>query len=153
MGEKIEHRIGVQAPAEVIWESLIDVASWPEWSVIYPRAEGVVRLGGLLELTLALPKREPREIKATVSDWVPHEYIHWSTRSRFGLVKTTRYLEIEALTETGCIVSNGEVVDGAFAEGFLQRNGWAMRAGFEQLNEALKARAEAAWRERQNATT
>jgi len=152
MGVKLEHRIGVQAPAEVIWESLIDVESWPEWTVIYPKAGGVVRIGAQLDLTLALPQRQPRQVTATILDWAPNDHIHWTTRETFGLKKSTRYLEIEVLADTGCIFSNGEIFDGMLGEDFAARNRHAIRAGFEQLGEALKARAEAAWQAKQKAT-
>ena len=42
MPVKLEHRIGVQAPAEVIWESLFDVPGWEGWNPLYPRAAGVI---------------------------------------------------------------------------------------------------------------
>ncbi|HEX6866860.1 MAG TPA: SRPBCC domain-containing protein [Caulobacteraceae bacterium] len=152
MPVKLEHRIGVQAPAEVIWESLVDVASWPEWTQIYSKAGGIIRIDSQLDLTLALPKRQPREVKATVLDWAPNDHIHWTTRGRFGLSKSLRYLEIEALTETGCIFSNGEIFEGMLGEDHAARNGFAIRSGFALLGEALKERAEAAWQAKQKAT-
>ena len=29
---KIEHRIGIQAPADVIWEILADIPGWEAWN-------------------------------------------------------------------------------------------------------------------------
>ena len=153
MAVKLEHRIGVQAPAEVIWESLFDVPGWPAWSSIYPKAQGVIRLGAVLDLELALPGQPPQQIRPTIVDWVPEDRIHWTTRSRYGLVKTIRYLEIEALSETGCIFSNGEIYDGYLGQRMANRDRHAIRAGFAALGEALQQRAEAAWRARQSVTT
>lgn len=153
MAVKLEHRIGIQAPAEVIWESLIDVEGWPAWSQLYPRAAGKVRIGATLSLDLALPGQPVQAISPTILDWAPEDHIHWTTRSQFGLMKTTRYLEIEVLTETGCIFSNGEIFDGYLGPGYAGRNRRALRAGFAALGEALQQRAEAAWRERQAVTT
>lgn len=153
MAVKLEHRIGIQAPAEVIWESLIDVENWPAWSQLYPRAAGVVRIGNTLSLDLALPGQPVQAITPTILDWAPEDHIHWTTRGRFGLMKTVRYLEIEALSETGCIFSNGEIYDGYLGPRYANRNRRAIRAGFAALGEALQQRAEAAWRERQAVTT
>jgi hypothetical protein len=153
MGEKLEHRIGVQAPAEVIWESLIDVASWPQWNPLYPKAQGVVRIGNTLDLTLQLPGRPAQEIRPVILDWVPNDHIHWKLKLMGGLVKTIRYIEIEALSETGCIFSNGEIFDGWLASSVIKQHGRAIKAGFASMGEALRARAEAAWRERQGITT
>lgn len=150
---KLEHRIGIQAPAEVIWESLIDVGGWEAWNPLYPRAAGVVRIGSTLSLDLALPGKPVQKITPTVLDWAPQDHIHWTTQSRWGLTRTTRYLEIEALTENGCIFSNGEIYGGYLGQQYAQRNRRAIRAGFAALGEALQQRAEAAWRERQSVTT
>lgn len=153
MGVKLEHRIGVQAPADVIWESLFDVSAWPDWNPLYPKAGGVVRIGATLDLTQQLPGHQPQAIRPTVLDWAPNDHIHWATRSHGGLVKTIRYIEIEILSETGCIFSNGELFNGLMASSVLRRQGRALRAGFTTMGEALRARAEAAWRERQGLTT
>ena len=153
MPVKLEHRIGIQAPAEVIWESLINVEGWEAWNPLYPRAAGVVRIGSTLSLDLALPDRPVETITPTILDWAPEDHIHWTTRSRWGLTKTIRYIEIEALSETGCIFSNGEIYRGYLGERYARSNRRAIRAGFASMGEAVQRRAEAAWRERQAVTT
>ena len=60
-----------------------------------------------------------------------------------GLVKTTRYLEIEQLTESGCIFTNGELFDGYLGPSIAKRMRPALRSGFAAMGEALKARVEA----------
>ena len=153
MAVKLEHRIGVQAPAEVIWESLFDVPGWPAWNPIYPKAGGIIRIGAQLDLELAMPGLAPQQIRPVIVDWVPEDRIHWTTRSTYGLVKTIRYLEIEALSETGCIFSNGEIYEGFMGQRIANRDRRAIRAGFAALGEALQQRAEAAWRAKQASTT
>src|ERR1700682_2500622 len=106
---KIEHRIGVQAPAEVIWEIVSDLSHWGDWNPLYPRAEGQLRIESRLELVLALPGQKPQVIRPTIIDWVPNEQIHWGLKMMGGLIRSVRYIEIEALTATGCIFSNGEI--------------------------------------------
>jgi hypothetical protein len=150
---KLEHRIGIRAPAEVIWESLADIPGWAEWNPLYPKAEGVIRIGTALNLELALPGQPPQMIQPVILDWAPYDHIHWTLRLKRGLVKTVRYLEIEALTETGCIFSNGEIFDGWLGPRMAQRLRRPIKAGFAALSEALRDRAEAAWRERQGITT
>ena len=147
MAVKLEHRIGIQAPAEVIWESMVDISGWEAWNPLYPRAEGTVRIGNVLNLELAMPGQKPRMIAPVIRDWAPHDHIHWTTKT-FG-TRTIRYLEIEALTETGCIFSNGEIYDGFIGKRYATRQRRSIRAGFASLGEVLKQRAEAAWRERQ----
>ena len=68
MPVKLEHRIGVQAPAEVIWESLFDVEGWAAWNPLYPRAAGVIRIGSTLSLDMALPGQAPQTVTPTILD-------------------------------------------------------------------------------------
>jgi hypothetical protein len=150
---KIEHRIGIQAPADVIWESMVDISGWESWNPLYPRAEGTVRIGNVLNLTVNIPDLPPRQIQPRILDWAPADHIHWTLSLAGGLVKTIRYLEIEALSETGCIFSNGEIFDGMLGGYVARRYRRQLRAGMATMGEALQRRAEAAWRDRQPLTT
>lgn len=144
-GARIEHRIGIQAPAEVIWEIIRDLPRWAEWNPTYPHASGEVRIGAQLDVTAALPGQAPIALKPTVLDWVPNEQLHWKASFMNGLVKTVRFIEIETLAETGCIVCNGEYIGGLMGGSAARRIGRSAYRGFAAMNEALKARAEAAW--------
>lgn len=148
-GLRIEHRIGVQAPAEVVWEVISDLGAWEQWSKLYPRASGDIHIGSVLDITLALPGQAPRQIQPTVLEWVPNEQLHWRLTLLGGLVKTTRFFEIETLAEASCIVSNGEIIGGLIGPRVGKRVGRTIYRAFVEMNEALKARAEALWRARQ----
>ena len=146
MRVKIEHRLGIQASPEAIWALIADIDGWARWNPLYPKAEGAIRIGSPLTLELALPGRKPQTIRPVVVDWVPNEQILWRLSMLGGLLKSTRYLEIEQLTETGCIFSNGELFEGLAGPTVARRMGPAIRAGFAAMGEAVKARVEAAWR-------
>ncbi len=146
MSVKIEHRLGLPAPAEAIWAVIADFDRWNEWNPLYPRAEGVLRIGSPLSLDLALPGRAVQVIKPVILDWVPNEQIHWRLSLAGGLVKTTRYLEIEILGERNCIFANGELFDGLAGPFAARRMGGSIRAGFKAMGEAVKARVLATWR-------
>jgi hypothetical protein len=153
MSDTIEHRIGVQAPAEAIWAVVSDFGRWSEWNPLYPRAEGALRIGATLTLDLALPGRPVQTIRPVILDWIPNEQIHWRLTALAGLVKTTRFIEIEKLTETGCIFANGEVFDGSLGPMVVRQLQGPIRAGFRAMGEAVKARAEALWRAGADAPT
>ena len=144
-GIPIEHRIGIQAPAEVIWGLIYDLKSWEVWNPIYTKAAGDIHIGSTLEMTLELPGQQPQQIKPVVLEWVPNEQLHWRLSFLGGLVKTTRYIEIEQLAEESCIVANGEFFAGLMGPSVVRRVGGSVRRGFIAMNEALKARAEAQW--------
>ncbi len=149
-GFRVEDRIGIQAPAEVIWEIVYDVARWNEWNPTYPKVEGQVRIGETLTVTLALPGQSETIIRPKVLEWQPLSQLHWELRMLSGAIKTIRYVEIESLTEVACVVDNGEIFGGIMGPSFGRRMGRTVQRGFKAMNEALKARAEAVWLERKS---
>lgn len=147
-GVRVEHRIGVQAPAEVIWALLHDVARWSEWNPLYAEASGEIRIGAALDLAVVLPGMKPQKARATVLEWVPNEQLHYQTVSLGGLIRGTRYVEIEQLAPESCIVSNGEIMGGFIGTRLAATIGPKVYRAIRGMNEALKERAEARWRER-----
>jgi len=147
-GVRIEDRIGVQAPAELIWEIVRDLHLWEEWNPTYTRAVGEVRIGEILTLDLALPGQPVQQIRPRVMEWVPNEQLHWQLKLMGGMIKTVRYIEITSLSEAGCIVDNGEIFGGLMGPSLGKRMGSVVRRGFQAMNEALKARAEAEYQRR-----
>ena len=143
---KIEHRLGVAAPAHEIWKLVGDLAHWKDWNPLYTEAEGTLAFGAPLKLTLVLPGRKPQVIRPIVESWTPDELIHWKLKMLGGLVRTIRYIEIEKLTDTGCIFSNGEIFDGLLGPLVARSMRGAIRSGFAAMGEAVKAKVEAAWR-------
>jgi hypothetical protein len=147
-GVRVEHRVGIQAPAEVIWELVYDIATWTTWNPLYVAASGVIRIGETLDLTIALPGMKPQKAKATVLEWVPNEQLHYQTTGLGGLVRGTRYVEIEQLAEESCIVSNGEIMGGLLGPTLAHSIGPKVFRAIRAMDEALKEQAEARWLER-----
>lgn len=148
-GFRVEDRIGIQAPADVIWDILYDLDRWHEWNPTYPSAAGQVRLGSVLDVTLALPGQPTQTLKPKVLEWVPNAQLHWELRMMGGLIRTLRYVEIESLAIQSCVVDNGEIFGGLMGPSLGARMGRTVQRGFRAMNEALKTRAEEAWSARQ----
>jgi hypothetical protein len=141
-----EFRIGVQTPAAVIWEMVVDVNGWPGWNPLYPKAKGEVQFGSVLELEVALPGQPPRTIRPKVRDWTPNEQIIWDLSMMGGLIRSTRYIEIETLENGNCIFSNGEFFEGPLMRLIGKKTRRAIKAGFRAFGETVRDRAEAAWK-------
>ena len=148
---RIEHRLGVQAPAEVVWRVISDLPAWSDWNPLYTRAKGQLRIGGRLTLTEQLAGQEPRIIKPTVVDWVPDAQILW--RMSQGLLRRFRYMEIEKLSDQGSVFSSGEDWWGLPARFVGRDRRRAIRHAFEAMNEAVRDRAHALWRAEGGAPT
>jgi hypothetical protein len=130
----------------VVWQVLADLERWGQWNPIYPKAEGRLSIGGRLEITETMPGGEPVQITPTVVDWVPDAQILWRMSQKLGFLKRLRYLEIDPLSDEGCIFANGEDWYGRPARYVTSAQRRAMREGFAALGEALSARAVSVWR-------
>lgn len=150
---RVEHRIGIQAPVDIIWEILADIPGWESWNPLYPKAAGELRIGEILELTVALPGEPLRHIEPVIFDWTPNDQIHWRLSMMGGLVQSVRFLELEVLGDASCIFSNGELFTGLLGGAVANSKRRAIRKGFTAMGEALAARAEATWRSRGGAPT
>jgi hypothetical protein len=150
---KIEHRIGVLAPATAIWPMIEDIQNWPAWNPIYRKVEGRIAFGAQLTLEVALPGDQPRVIKPLVVDWTPNEQIIWKLSMLGGLLRSTRYIELETLDNGNCIFSNGEIFEGPLMGLISKAQRKMIKAGFAQFGEIVRDRAEADWRAEQQSAT
>ncbi len=147
MSFRIEHRIGVAAPASEVWDLVYDLEGWKDWSGLYTEARGKIAIGATLNFAFTSGDRAPMRAVATVYDWVPEAQLAWSARLAGGL-RTLRYVEIERLGDKNCILSNGDYYSGVgslFMSRGLRRD---IRAAFRHMNENAKRIAEARWVEK-----
>jgi len=141
MSYKIEHRVGIAAPADRIWAFVADLEGWREWNPVHPEINGRLAIGATLDLVEQLEGEAPRRLVMTIEDWVPNTQILWKG-PRGPLARSLRFIEIEALSDTGCIFANGEVYDGVLGELAAKRRRRALHKAFRAMGEAVKARVE-----------
>jgi hypothetical protein len=140
-----ENRLGVPTPAEIVWKVISDLPGWAAWNPLYVKAEGALGFGAKLTLTQSL-NGETTIITPTVVDWVPDSHVHWRISEMGGLVQRVRYLEIEKLSDEGCVFSHGEIWSGRLA-GFVRGRMRGLNRAFEAMGEAVRERSIAIWRE------
>jgi hypothetical protein len=147
MQRAVEHRIGVQAPAELVWEVISDFASWETWNPVHPRIEGEMRIGTTLT-TDFVTEGGTATLTPIVQDWVPYEQLHWRTKRLKGFVTAIRYIEIDKKGEESAIFSNGELFVGPLVRFVSRAERKRLRAAFTIMGEALRDHVEALWSER-----
>ena len=148
MQRAVEHRIGVQAPADLVWEVISDFATWGEWNPVHPRIQGEMRIGTTLTVDFVTEGAPATTLTPTVQDWVPYEQLHWRTKRLRGLVTAIRYIEIDKKGEESAIFSNGELFIGPLVRFIGVGERRRLRAAFTRMGEAVRDRAEALWSER-----
>lgn len=149
MKRAVEHRIGVQAPAEVVWEVVSDFSTWKDWNPLYRKAEGQMKIGTALTLEQHLPGEPPKVVAPIVQDWVPYEQLHWRSTRLGGFVTAIRYLEIENMGPNNSTFSNGELFMGLLLRFVTREERRKLKAAFTEMGEAVRDRAEVIWSERQ----
>jgi hypothetical protein len=149
MKRAVEYRLGVQAPAEIVWEVVSEFEAWHQWNPLYRKAEGQMKIGTVLTLEQHLPGEPAKVITPIVQDWVPYEQLHWRSTRIGGFVTAIRYLEIENMGETNSTFSNGELFMGLLLRFVGRDERRKLRAAFTEMGEAVRDRAEAIWSERQ----
>lgn len=148
MKRAVEHRIGVQAPAEIVWEVVSEFETWHQWNPLYRRAEGQMKIGTALTLEQHLAGEPPKVIAPIVQDWVPYEQLHWRSTRMGGFVTAIRYLEIENMGPSNATFSNGELFMGLLLRFVSRDERRRLKAAFTEMGEAVRDRAEAIWSER-----
>jgi hypothetical protein len=150
--DRIEHRLGIATPPDVIWGIISDLAGWSAWNPSYARASGRLSIGAPIALDATFPGVKSMHSEGRIVDWVPDIQLLWRVKlPMFG--RSLRYLEIEKLGDTNCIFANGEILEGFGARYVSQRQRAAAYRGFEAMNLAVKARAEQMWRAARQAPT
>jgi hypothetical protein len=144
MAHKIEERVGIRASQARVWEVLSDFEGWKDWNPLYPKVDGRLGIGAPLTLEQRLPGQPPETISVGVIDWIPYEQIHWGTQLARGWAQYVQYIEIEPLGAENCIFSIGRLYGGFLGDYIAKRARRTVRAGFEQMCEALRVEAEKA---------
>lgn len=147
MSVKIEYRVGIAAPVEVVYEVLADIEAWPQWSPIHKRVEGKLGFGTPLSLEEHYEGLGGWSVTGMITDWSPLSHIHVEVPKPFYAGRLIRFFEFDRLSETGCTFSVGALFTGFLSEREGQKYGPYIKAGFALMAEALKVRAEAVFAE------
>lgn len=138
---RIEKRLGVQATSEQIWDLIADLSAWQTWNPNDLEVSGTIAYGGSLQMREAWPGLPERQCNASIAEWQPSGRLVWIENRGF-LIRTLRYLEIEQLGPTNCIVTSGIRFFGLRGELFHDKHKSAIREGHLAIVTGLKAAAE-----------
>ena len=139
---RIEKRIGVRATSDRIWDLVADLPGWRRWNPVDAEVEGVIAFGGRLTMTEAWPEMPPRQSLAQVAERQPRVRLVWAEKRGF-LFQSLRYIEIEELAPSNCILAIGVRFSGLRGELFHDKHRPAIRKAHEAMAEGLKTAAEA----------
>jgi hypothetical protein len=143
MSREIRHTIEIAASPAVVWALLTDTSSFSEWNPFMHRAQGELRVGAKLDVNIEPPGGRPMSFKPTVLAVEPERELRWIGRFIMpGLVDGEHSFRLEPTEHGGTRFTQSERLSGLLVRAFsgaLDKT----QLGFEQMNGALKARAEA----------
>lgn len=135
--------VPVAASAEEVWAVLIDFERWGEWNPSVPEIRGEAELGSQVHLTLAMPGRPSARVTATLTEVVPNRRLCWHGQvGADWLFAGTREFDLAPQPDGTVHMTHVEDVRGLLFPVFKLAMGPALQQHHDNLNEALKRRAE-----------
>lgn len=135
--------IEIDASAERVWAVLTDFGSYPQWNPFIKSVTGEPRHGARLQIAIQPSGGKAMRFSPTVLAAEAGRELRWLGRFLFpGLFDGEHRFLIEPLGESRVRFQQSERFSGLLVgllRGSLDRD---TRRGFEEMNEALKARAE-----------
>jgi hypothetical protein len=145
---QLHTEIEIDAPAERVWGVLTDFASYPQWNPFIRQISGELNIGGRLKVRLEPPESRGITLRPKVLSAEPNHHLRWLGHLLVpGLFDGEHSLIIEALEENRVRFVQSEAFRGLLVPLFARSLNNNTRRGFEEMNRALKERAEASAKE------
>jgi hypothetical protein len=144
MVRSISHTIDIDATPEAVWRELADIGSYADWNPFVRRIEGELEENARIQVEIEPPGGRRMKFRPTVLAARPGRELRWLGRLILpGLFDGEHSFRIEPAGEGRSRLTQAERFSGLLVRPFGGALGKTER-GFEAMNVALKARAEAA---------
>jgi uncharacterized protein YndB with AHSA1/START domain len=141
--------VDIEAPAELVWEVLVDLASYPQWNPYTVKVESTLKLGEPVNLYLPNPM-EPGALLHVVEQLVAFDrpkMLSWQMVPSEGNPDAARRDQVLEVTgPKSCRYYSTDQFLGPTAKQVMEMHGPWVKGGFDAVAQALKVRAEALYR-------
>ena len=145
MARTVTTEIEINAPTSTVWDNLTQLESFAEWNPFITRSSGTVAVGSKLENHMDLPGGRAMTFKPTVTEVKEGEVFEWLGSLPLAKLFDGRHrFELHPTPSGGTRLVHSEVFTGLLVPIMGAKLYERTEAGFVAMNEALKARAEAA---------
>jgi hypothetical protein len=142
MKREISHTIEIEASPAEVWAILTDSASFRAWNPFIHSLDGELRTGAKLSVTVQPPGHRSSTFHPTVLAAVPARELRWIGRVLIpGIFDGEHGFLLEPTATGHTRLTQMEHFSGILVRPF-SRTIDSTEIGFQQMNEALKARAE-----------
>jgi hypothetical protein len=144
MAHELHTQIEIDAAPDAVWAILTDLPAYPDWNPFITSSEGVVAVGEQLTSRLEPPGGQAITIKPTVTEVEHGRSFEWLGRLVVPLLFDGRHRFELVPNGDGTRLIHTEHFTGLLVPLLKKSLDTKTLAGFEAMNSALKARAEAA---------
>jgi hypothetical protein len=139
---EIRTTIEINATVEAVWDILMDFESYPEWNPFIRSVEGEPVVGADLDAMIGASGKKPMKISPVVQEFdAPTRFSWLGSLGPTGVFDGQHQFELVE-TETGTRLSHYEEFTGILAPLVLSAIRKSTTRGFNEMNQALKSRAE-----------
>ena len=136
--------VEIDAPAAFVWDVLVDFPRYPEWNPYTIAAETTLEIGDRIDLTLPSPDGSEGTIlnREFIRIVDPPHHLRYDTGEEYPGLLGMRDQYITELGPDHCAYYTTDALSGELADLVMEANGDWIKAGFDAVATALKARAE-----------
>ena len=141
--KEIVTEIEIAASAERVWDILTSFEQYSNWNPFIQKIDGKAEAGERLTVSIVPPGAKGMTFKPTLTRAVPGQELRWLGRFLLpGLFDGEHRFEIHPLTEKSVRFVQRENFGGLLVPLLWKSLGTQTRQGFNDMNTALKHRAE-----------
>ena len=138
----LESHVDINATPEQVWAVLTDFAAFPEWNPFLTSITGSLGRGHRLEVRFCPPETRPMTLKPTVTAYEPGRHFAWLGHFLVPRIFDGAHeFRVDANERGGTSLTQRETFRGILVPFFSATLKHTLE-GFEQMNQALKQRAE-----------
>jgi hypothetical protein len=137
--KEIYTEIAISASPQRVWGVLTDFAKYGEWNTFIKRVQGEAKEGAKLQIHLTTPAGRNRTYDPKVTRVEPEKELRWLGKVP-GFLSGEHIFAIEDMESGRVKFVNREIFGGMLSSFFKDTDD--VKAGFEEMNKALKARSE-----------
>ena len=145
MHHELRTEVQIAAPIDRVWETLTNLAAYSDWNPFIVSAAGRAEVGERLKNRMQPPGGRAITFKPIVTVVEPPATFEWLGHLGLpGIVDGRHRFELTPSKDGGTFVSHSEQFDGVLVRFMRSSLDTETMAGLVVMNDALKARVEAA---------
>jgi hypothetical protein len=138
--KEVRTEIEISADPRKVWQILADFEKYDQWNPFIVKVTGQAKEGSKIEIHIETPSGRSRKYGPTVTKVDQDGELRWHGKSI--LLNGEHIFTIEQIEQGRVRLVHREVFDGLLTSVFGKSLDTDVKKGFEEMNRALKERAE-----------